>query len=142
MRVRDLMVRDVVSAPIGTPVQTAFHLMRDGGFRHLPVLDNGGKLVGIVSDRDLREVGAIYTDDDTGLDELLVTEESTVESVMSSNPITIAPDAPVRQAVKLIKEWRVGCLVVTDADEMVGILSYMDILDAAVIAFEGSSANP
>ena len=55
--------------------------MRDGGFRHLPVLDASGKLVGIVSDRDLHGVGAIYTDDESGLEELLITEEATVVSI-------------------------------------------------------------
>ncbi len=77
MRVRDLMSSKVISAHVGTPVEVAYQLMRDGGFRHLPVLSTKGKLVGIISDRDLRGVGAIFKDAKSGIDEFLVTEPTT-----------------------------------------------------------------
>ena len=91
MRVRNLMSAKVVSAPVGTPVQVAFHLMRDGGFRHLPVLSTKGKLVGILSERDLRGVGAFFKDSNSGIDEFLVTDPTTVEKIMVANPITVSP---------------------------------------------------
>jgi len=131
MRVRDLMSDKVVSAPVGTPVEVAFHLMRDGGFRHLPVLSTKGKLVGILSERDLRGVGAFFTDSDTGINEYLVTEPTTVEKIMVANPITVSPDATISTAVKIIRDKRIGCLIVAEGEEMVGILSYLDVLDAA-----------
>ena len=131
MRVRDLMSSKVVSAPVGTPVQVAFELMRDGGFRHLPVLSTKGKLMGILSDRDLRGVGAFFKDSNSGIDEFLVTEPTTVEKIMVADPITVSPDATISTAVKIIRDKRIGCLVVTEGDEMVGILSYLDVLDAA-----------
>ena len=131
MRVRDLMSSKVVSAPVGTPVQVAFELMRDGGFRHLPVLSTKGKLMGILSDRGLRGVGAFFKDSNSGIDEFLVTEPTTVEKIMVADPITVSPDATISTAVKIIRDKRIGCLVVTEGDEMVGILSYLDVLDAA-----------
>ena len=131
MRVRNLMSAKVVSAPVGTPVQVAFHLMRDGGFRHLPVLSTKGKLVGILSERDLRGVGAFFKDSNSGIDEFLVTDPTTVEKIMVSNPITVSPDTTVSTAVKIIRDKRIGCLIVTEGEEMVGILSYLDVLDAA-----------
>jgi len=131
MRVRDLMSSKVVSAPVGTPVQVAFELMRDGGFRHLPVLSTKGKLMGILSDRDLRGVGAFFKDSNSGIDEFLVTEPTTVEKIMVADPVTVSPDATISTAVKIIRDKRIGCLVVTEGDEMVGILSYLDVLDAA-----------
>jgi acetoin utilization protein AcuB len=131
MQVRDLMSTKVVSAPVGTPVQVAFELMRDGGFRHLPVLSTKGKLVGILSERDLRGVGAFFKDASSGIDEFLVTDPTTVEKIMVADPITISPDSTVSAAVKIIRDKRIGCLIVTDGDEMVGILSYLDVLDAA-----------
>ena len=72
MNVKDVMQSVVTSAPLGTSVQDAFEIMRDGGFRHLPVLDEAGKVAGILSDRDLRSVGAIYKDEATGTE---VTEQ-------------------------------------------------------------------
>ena len=131
MRVRDLMSTKVVSAPVGTPVQVAHELMRDGGFRHLPITSSDGKLVGILSDRDLRGVGAFFKDTASGIDEYLVTEPTTVEKIMVANPITVSPDATVSMAVKIIRDKRIGCLIVTESGEMVGILSYLDVLDAA-----------
>lgn len=131
MRVRDLMSAKVVSAPVGTPVHVAFELMRDGGFRHLPVLSTKGKLVGILSERDLRGVGAFFKDSNSGIDEFLVTDPTTVEKIMVADPITVSPDATVSTAVKIIRDKRIGCLIVTDGEEMVGILSYLDVLDAA-----------
>lgn len=131
MRVRDLMSTKVVSAPVGTPVQVAYELMRDGGFRHLPVLSTKGKLMGILSERDLRGVGAFFKDASSGIDEYLVTEPTTVEKIMVANPVTVSPDATVTTAVKIIRDKRIGCLIVTEGEEMVGILSYLDVLDAA-----------
>jgi len=131
MRVRDLMSSKVVSAPVGTPVQVAYELMRDGGFRHLPILSTKGKLMGILSDRDLRGVGAFFKDASSGIDEFLVTDPTTVEKIMVADPITVSPDATVSTAVKIIRDKRIGCLIVTEGDEMVGILSYLDVLDAA-----------
>ena len=131
MRVRDLMSTKVISTHVGTPVQVAYELMRDGGFRHLPVLSTRGKLVGILSDRDLRGVGAIFKDANSGIDEFLVTEPTTVEKIMVANPVTVSPDATVSTAVKIIRDKRIGCLIVTEGEDIAGILSYLDVLDAA-----------
>jgi CBS domain-containing protein len=120
----------VTAAPLGTPVQDAFNTMRDGGFRHLPVLDPRGQVAGIVSDRDLRSVGAIFKDPATGLDEFLVTEDTTVDKIMVPNPISVSPDDPVSKAIELIREKRIGCLIVSEADKLVGIVSYLDLLGA------------
>ncbi|MFQ5936840.1 MAG: CBS domain-containing protein, partial [Acidiferrobacterales bacterium] len=50
------MRTEVKSVEVGTSVKEAFEIMRQGGFRHLPVLDSAGNVAGIVSDRDLRNV--------------------------------------------------------------------------------------
>ena len=137
MRVRDLMTERVVSAAVGTPVEVAYELMREGGFRHLPVLDAKGRLVGILSDRDLRGVGAFFRDERSGVDEFLVTEPTTVEKIMVANPITVPPDLTISKAVKIIRDKRIGCLLVTEGDNLVGILSYLDVLDQAEREFQG-----
>ena len=131
MQVRDLMTKRVVSAPIGTPVQVAFELMRQGRFRHLPIVDAKGGLAGIISERDLRGVGAFFKDERSGVDEFLVTDPTTVEKIMVANPITVPPDMTVSKAVKIIRDKRIGCLLVTEGDALVGILSYLDVLDQA-----------
>ena len=130
MYVKDVMHSEVTSAPLGTPVQDAFEIMRDGGFRHLPILDEFGQVAGILSDRDLRSVGAVYKDDATGTEDFLVTEDTTVDKIMSAKPFSVSPDDSVSFAIDIIRGKRIGCLVVSQGGEMVGVLSYMDLLDA------------
>ena len=130
MYVKDVMHSEVTSAPLGTPVQDAFEIMRDGGFRHLPILDEFGQVAGILSDRDLRSVGAVYKDDATGTEDFLVTEDTTVDKIMSAKPFSVSPDDSVSFAIDIIRGKRIGCLIVSQGGEMVGVLSYMDLLDA------------
>lgn len=130
MFVKDVMQSQVTSAPTGTSVQDAFEIMRDGGFRHLPVLDAHGKVAGILSDRDLRSVGAIYKDEATGTEDFLVTEDTTVDKIMASKPFSVSPDDPVSFAIDIIREKRIGCLIVSKGGDLLGILSYLDLLNA------------
>ncbi|NCF29330.1 MAG: CBS domain-containing protein [Gammaproteobacteria bacterium] len=130
MYVKDVMQSVVTTAPKGTPVQDAFEIMRDGGFRHLPVLDEFGKVAGILSDRDLRSVGAVYKDEATGSEDFLVTEDTTVDKIMATKPYSVSPEDSVSFAIDIIKEKRIGCLIVSKGGELLGILSYMDLLAA------------
>jgi len=130
MYVKDVMQSVVTSAPLGTSVQDAFEIMRDGGFRHLPVLDEVGKVAGILSDRDLRSVGAIYKDEATGTEDFLVTEDTTVDKIMATKPFSVSPEDSVSFAIDIIKEKRIGCLIVSKGDELMGVLSYLDLLVA------------
>ena len=130
MYVKDVMQGVVTTAPKGTPVQEAFEIMRDGGFRHLPILDEFGKVAGILSDRDLRSVGAIYKDPATGTEDFLVTEDTTVDKIMATKPFSVSPEDSVSFAIDIIKDKRIGCLIVSKGDELLGILSYLDLLVA------------
>ncbi|MDX1433873.1 MAG: CBS domain-containing protein [Gammaproteobacteria bacterium] len=141
MQVREVMCDRVTAAPLGTSVQDAFEIMRDGGFRHLPVLDTRGNVAGILSDRDLRSVGAIYKDPATGTEEFIVTEDTTVDKIMIADPFTVSPDDPVTKAIELIREKRIGCLIVTESDRLVGILSYLDLLGLLLKLVEKSPAE-
>ncbi len=128
MYVKDVMQSKVTSAPLGTPVQEAFEIMRDGGFRHLPILDEFGKVAGILSDRDLRSVGAIYKDEATGTEDFLVSEDTTVDKIMATNPFSVSPEDPVSFALDIIRDKRIGCLIVSKGGDLVGVVSYLDLL--------------
>ena len=130
MYVKDVMHSEVTSVPLGTPVQDAFEIMRDGGFRHLPILDEFGKIAGIISDRDLRSVGAIYKDEATGTEDFLVTEDTTVDKIMAIKPFSVSPDDSVSFAIDIMRQKRIGCLIVSKGGELLGIVSYLDFLDA------------
>jgi acetoin utilization protein AcuB len=130
MDVKDVMQCLVTTAPMGTPVQDAFEIMRDGGFRHLPIVDEFGKVAGIISDRDLHTVGAIYKDEATGTESFLITEDTTVDKIMVIKPYSVSPADSVSFAIDVIREKRIGCLLVSKGDELLGILSYLDLLVA------------
>ncbi len=132
MQVKDIMRTEVKSVQLGTSVKEAFQMMREGGFRHLPVLDSLGKVVGIVSDRDLRNVVVIYKRSDTGAEDFFVSEDTTVEKIMATDPVSVAPGDDVAVAVDLIRHRQLGCLIVSENGSLAGILSYVDLLDVLV----------
>jgi acetoin utilization protein AcuB len=106
----------------------AFEIMRDHRIRHVPVLE-GEKLVGIVSDRDVRSALPSRRGMEEGSaslgDSLLETRISQVMSVM---PITIGPDASIREAAEMMCRDKIGALPVVDRGRLVGILSAEDLL--------------
>lgn len=120
MQVRDIMVTEVVTIGPDQPAIRAYQLMRDRRFRHLPVVAEG-RLVGVVSERDLRPVLL-----SPGL------AEATVGEVMVESPITIAPEAQVEEAARLLVTRKIGCLPVVAGDDLVGIVTETDLLSVFV----------
>ena len=120
MQVQDVMVKRVVTIGPKEPARRAWELMRDHHFRHLPVV-NEGRVVGIVSDRDLRPVLL-----SPALDELRV------EEIMTEEPFTIDPEAFVVDAARLMVDQKIGGLPVVSGDELVGIVTETDLLSILV----------
>lgn len=124
------MRQPVVTIGIGASVREAVALMRERGIRHLPVLNAGGRLIGIVTDRDLRQVifdvavGRVGTDVQR-LGDLGVRE------VMTWGVVTVTPATDLGAAASVMRERRLGALpVVDEAADVVGILTERDLLDA------------
>jgi acetoin utilization protein AcuB len=113
------------------PLMEAADLMVAQGVRHLPVVDAEDRVIGIVSDRDLRAaVGDLR---------LAVVDQATrdhlrglrVWSAMTTPVRTVEIDTPLSDAIQWFVDHRVGALPVVDAgDQLVGILSYIDVLSA------------
>lgn len=125
MLVEAAMTRAVVTvAPVATLAEAAA-LMHRGRFRHLPVLE-GGRLVGVVSERDVRPP--------PGLDPAArqAVQERPVRAVMTARVITVAPDDPLEHAALLLYENKIGCLPVLRGDTLVGIITASDIFQAFV----------
>ena len=120
MQVRDVMVKRVVTVGPMEPARRAWELMRDHHFRHLPVVD-GKRVVGIVSDRDLRPILL-----SPSLDNLRVHE------IMTEDPFTIDPEASVVEAARLIVTQKIGGLPVVSGNELAGIVTETDLLSILV----------
>jgi CBS domain-containing protein/gamma-glutamyl:cysteine ligase YbdK (ATP-grasp superfamily) len=97
--------------------------------RHVPVEDEAGRLVGLVTHRGLLHllIGRIG---EKGLGTI------TVREVMLPNPITVSPSTPTLTAIEIMRERRIGCLPVVESNQLVGIVTSYDFLDASVRLFK------
>ncbi|MBI4515171.1 MAG: CBS domain-containing protein [Deltaproteobacteria bacterium] len=116
MFVGDRMSRRVVTAPPQLPLAEARALLERHHIRQLPVLQ-GTQLVGIITDRDLRAAPATTR---------------AVRQAMTANPLTIAPDAPVDEAARLLRAHKINALPVIKAGKLSGILTASDVLGAFI----------
>lgn len=127
LQVRDSMAREVVTISPGESAGEALSLCRERRIRHLPVVEDG-RLVGVVSDRDLRSATPAFGDPAraAALAEVRVTD------VMAQDVITAMPDDPIDEAANTMREKRINCLPVLEDDELVGIITSSDVMEALV----------
>ena len=106
---------------------TAARLMVEGGFRHVPVVDTDGRVVGVLSERDVRARLGVEVERFPAAAHELLAEE--VETAMNRAPITVGPDTPLREVLGIFSAEKVGALPVVDGEErLLGIVSYLDLL--------------
>jgi acetoin utilization protein AcuB len=112
----------------------ADQIMKLGRVRHLPVLDPDGRIVGIVSNRDLLEASLTNVLDFERSQRQGFLRSVDVAEVMTREVETIAPDAPLAAAASRLVGHRIGCLpVVRDDRVMVGLVTETDLLAAAFL---------
>lgn len=128
MKVRDAMQTNVSSVSRHATAREVAEIMREGGFRHVPVLDDGGTVIGIVSDRDLLNAGAVFDIELQERSESGIPAEIVIEALMTEDPRTVSSDDPLTRAVALLAEKQYGALPVVDDGRLGGILSYVDLL--------------
>ncbi|HWP85762.1 MAG TPA: CBS domain-containing protein [Terriglobia bacterium] len=127
-------VRDYMSSPVevleaGQSMLEAVLTLRKFGFRHIPILENG-RLAGVISERDLWRFSPTTLLPLSERDYSRVFEETTIGRVMTRNPQTIGPEAPLAEAVSIMFQKKLGCLPVVEGGELVGILTVRDMLRA------------
>ena len=127
--VRDWMSKPPMAVPEDTLIRQAVADMQRADVRHLLVMD-GPVLTGILSSRDLRR---LVTRD---LDSPLLA--GPVRSIMSEGPVSVAPDTPLVAAARLLLEQRIGALPVREGEQVVGILTVPDALEALLAIAEGA----
>ena len=133
MFVRDRMSSPAVTITPDTPLRDALDLMHRRRFRRLPVVDGRGRLVGIVSERDLLYASpppaALVSDMD--LNHLL--DELPIREIMTRDVLTATPDTFVEDAARLMVDNKVGGLPVLDEDDhVVGVITETDVFRAFI----------
>ncbi|MGH7473889.1 MAG: CBS domain-containing protein [Candidatus Methylomirabilales bacterium] len=132
MQVVDRMRTAVVLVRPSDSVGTALKLLGERQIRHLPVVEDG-KLVGIVTDRDIRLVfPSAVTADNKEQDPFDALEKVSVGQIMTKRVFTVTPETSIADAARLLLERRIGGLPVVQGDLLVGIITKTDILAAFV----------
>lgn len=133
MLVKDVMQAHPVTASLETRLPHLVRLLKHRGFRHLPVMD-GGKLVGIISDRDLKQsmTSAALATEGPARDRLL--DELTAGQIMTRAVVTIGPMFGVEEAARLMATSKISAVPVTEGDRLVGLVTETDVLQLFVQA--------
>lgn len=123
MEASEVMTQSPVSVEPGTTLERALEILQTLEVRHLPVVNRGGELVGMVSDRDLRGPWRSISATPGSL---------RVADLMSADVLSVHPETEVTEIIDLMIEQRVGAIPVVDSmtGELMGIVSYVDLLRA------------
>jgi CBS domain-containing protein len=127
-RVRELMTTEVVTLNRNDRLSVAEDIMSLGRIRHMPVLDEDGSVVGVMSQRDLLQgaLTSVLGYGSTGRKKLMATV--LVKEVMTTDPTVVAPDTPLVEAARIMSKHKLGCLPVLDGSVLVGILTEGDFV--------------
>jgi acetoin utilization protein AcuB len=126
MKIVNVMTRNPLVMTADEPIGDAEDLMIENRIRQLPVVD-GGALLGIVTDRDIRSFLANSSFLDPA--ERAKAAATPIREIMTSAPLTLAPDDDLHDAVELLVEEKIGGIpVVDEAEGLVGIVTYVDVL--------------
>jgi len=129
--IREWMTENPQTVEGKTQVMEAMQLLREGGYRRLPVVEKG-KLVGIATDRDLKEATPSKATTLSVYELNYLLSKLQVRDVMTKPVITVAAGEPIEQGALLMEEHKVSGLPVLEGDELVGIFTITDLLRAFV----------
>ncbi len=137
--VKDYMSTEVITVELDESLRLAEDIMEMGRLRHLPVM-KGGKLAGIVTQRDLFR---------SSLSNLLLHQESDIDifeqsvnmkEIMSEKVLTVSPDTPLKEAAAIMLSKKIGCLPVVDEENrLMGLITETDILRCYALEIEEST---
>src|SRR4051812_36073261 len=118
--IKKYMTTDVQTIGDDQPMSIAHRLMREQHIRHLPVLHQG-KLVGVVTDRDLRLIETLRDVDPT---------QVAVSEAMTPEPYVVSPEAQLDEVVAMMAAKKYGSAVISDNGKVVGIFTTVDACSA------------
>jgi acetoin utilization protein AcuB len=131
MLVRMRMTQNPISISPDTSILEAWKIMQESQVRRLLVMEKG-KLVGIVTERDLRSVSPSQATSLSIFEINYLLEKLKVKDAMTPNPITVDADAPIEEAALIMRDNKISALPVIENGEVVGIITESDIFKAFI----------
>lgn len=131
MIAEELMTREPVTVTETATIGEALSVMSEQGIRHLPVV-RGSDVIGMLSDRDFSSIGASMVDHPEGVERARAQLTQPVSLLMTGGVMTVDADSELREVVDLMVEEKLSAVPVVESGttELVGIVSYLDILRA------------
>jgi acetoin utilization protein AcuB len=143
MYVKDYMTSSVTTLTDDSRLIDAALLIRRTGKRHVPIVDAEGKVVGIISDRDVARMAPSILGQMTPEEYNSIFEATPITVAMTKNPMTIGPDEPIANAVTQLYSKKIGALLVVKDGRLAGILTVNDMLGLLneLLAEKGNAAG-
>lgn len=131
MKAQDIMVTNVICVDMDERLPNVRQIMEKHGFHHLPVTEKG-KLVGIISDRDLLRFISPFIDSASEQPRDLETLNHAAHQVMTRQPISVKAETSIEEIVAWFKRADISCLpVINDKEQVIGIISWRDLVNHA-----------
>ena len=130
MNVAKRIMRNPVFVDENDSMKKAMDLLKERDIRHLPVLKDGEKLVGILTERDIKQASPSPATALEIREIYYLIDKVKVKQIMTRRPYTISPTAPIEEAALTMRDKKIGCLPVVEEGRLVGILTETDILDS------------
>jgi acetoin utilization protein AcuB len=143
MIVRDYMTRNVTTLADDARLLDAALLIRRTGKRHVPIVSAAtGKLVGIISDRDVSRLAPSILSEQSEEEYNRIFENTPITLAMTRDPITVKPETAILDAVQIFYQTKVSGLCVMQGDELQGIITLTDMLALMIELLGGSASRP
>jgi acetoin utilization protein AcuB len=126
-RVREIMPEKMVTISADDTLATVEDIMTLGHVRHMPVV-RAGKLVGVVSERDLLRASLSNLNELASQQRRAFLQVVEINRVMSEPPIVIDPESSVEEAARVMVEHKIGCLPVVEGEKLLGLVTETDVL--------------
>lgn len=131
MKAQDIMVKNVICVDMDDRLPDIKKIMESHEFHHLPVTDSG-RLVGIISDRDLLRLISPFIDKVSEQPRDLDTLNRAAHQVMTRQPIAVKAETQVEEVLAWFKRVDISCLpVIDDKEQVIGMISWRDLISHA-----------
>ena len=137
MLVKDRMTSNPTTVTTNTSLKEALELIRSQSFRHLPVVNEEGKLVGITTEKSLVYASPTSATSLSVFEVDYILSRTKVGQIIQGEVITVGPELPVEEAARVMVDHGIGCLPVVEGDALVGIISDTDIFRVFVEGLGG-----